>query len=88
MTRHRPERRRYHTRLGRFVHHPYFTLFTGVLLLSAGVLEMLEELVESFDSVLQMHHAVLLFGALTVVRAVVEIAEGTERLGEVAEEES
>ena len=88
MTPHRHARRRFHTRLGRLVHHPWFTLLTGVLLLAAGVLEMLEELVEDFGSVFQMHHAVLLFGALTVVRAVVEIAEGTERLGEVAEEES
>ena len=81
-----PSGRQFKTHLAHIAHHPVVTIVTGIALLLAGGLELLEEVLE-YETAIGAHHGVMLLGIVTVSRAIAEIVEGVEWLGRGVDEE-
>lgn len=58
--------------------HPATTLVLGLGLLVIGVIELLEGLFEEFETAVEHYHGFLLFGAITMLRGVIELVEAAE----------
>lgn len=58
--------------------HPMTNVALGLGLLTTGLLELLEGAFEGFESVLDAHHGIILFGVVTVLRGMLEMLEAAE----------
>jgi len=74
-------------RLAPIARHPAATLFTGVALVLTGIVEFLEEMITDFETVIAGYHGLLVLGAVTILRGLAEIIEGTEWMSRGAEED-
>lgn len=64
--------------LKRVTHSPLVNICLGIALALIGILEILEDIFVELESVLQAHHAILLFGVVTGLRGMAEFVEGLE----------
>lgn len=65
--------------LHRVAHHPVLNLLAGMILLLTGVLEALATIVEGlFDFPLGMHHGVIVFGFLQMIKALPDVLKGVK----------
>lgn len=60
--------------------HPVLVMLLGAGLFLCGFVELLEEFDPTFDSWIGAHHGVMLFGAVTAVKGLVEAVEGMEKV--------
>ena len=58
--------------------HPATTLLMGLGLFFVGIIELLEGLFEEFETAVEHYHGFLLFGAITVLRGLLELVEAAE----------
>jgi hypothetical protein len=74
--------------LKRIVKNPYVNIVVGIFFLYSGVYETVRELreVESFR--IGVHHGVILFSILQILKTVPDFFEGLEYIDEVVEEKS
>lgn len=64
------------------LHSPKFEMALGASIFLIGLVEFIEEsLVILFPSP-DLHHALLLFGAVTALRGLVDVVEGAEQIAE------
>lgn len=68
------------TRVQPLVHHPMTTVVLGLGLLATGIVEVIEAAFEGFETVLEAHHGILLFGLVTALRGLLEMLEAAEVL--------
>jgi len=61
-----------------FLHRPQVTVCIGFLVCVCGLSEMLEEVIEGYEGVLKASHGVIIFGAVTLLKGLTELAEGIE----------
>lgn len=59
--------------------HPLTTVITSLGLIGGGVMELTEEFVPNFEHVLGVHHGVIVFGLVGMLRGLAELAEGAEK---------
>lgn len=64
--------------LKKVTHSPIVNVCLGIALALIGILEILEDIFVELESVLEAHHAILLFGVVTGLRGVAEFVEGLE----------
>lgn len=64
--------------LKRVTHSPLVNVCLGIALAMIGILEILEDVFVELKNVLEVHHAILLFGIVTGLRGVAEFVEGLE----------
>lgn len=65
-------------RIGRFLKRPQVTVCLGILVFLSGLSEILEEIFESYEGTIQAVHGVMVFGIMTVLKGLTELAEGFE----------
>lgn len=58
--------------------HPLVTMFVGLGVFATGMSEFLETVLNDFHSPLELHHGLILYGAVTTLRGIMEMAEGLE----------
>ena len=68
------------TRVQPFVHHPMTTVVLGLGLLVTGIVELIEAAFEGFETAIDAHHGLLLFGFVTALRGLLEMLEAAEVL--------
>ena len=54
----------------------------GIAVFLIGMIELIEEVFEIFFPAPEVHHALLLFGAVTALRGLVDVVEGMEQVTE------
>jgi hypothetical protein len=73
--------------LHRVAHHPILNLLAGFILLLTGVLEALAMAVEGmFDCPISMHHGVMVFGFLHMIKSLPDVLKGVKFVDEGEEE--
>ena len=60
------------------VRHPATNVVLGVGLVLTGLLELVEGMVEEFETVVQALHGIVLFGVVTALRGILELIESAE----------
>ncbi|MFW5641808.1 MAG: hypothetical protein ACOCTP_02255 [Roseicyclus sp.] len=58
--------------------HPLTNVILGLGLLATGVIELVEGFVDGFETVIDAHHGIILFGFVTVLRGLLELLEAAE----------
>jgi hypothetical protein len=71
--------------LRRALKHPFVSIFVGVVMVGSGLAEVLREADPTFESLLRVHHGVILIGLVTGLKGLVEALEGLETVGEAYE---
>jgi hypothetical protein len=66
------------TRVQPLVHHPMTNVILGLGLLVTGMVEVIEAAFEGFETVVEAHHGILLFGLVTALRGMLEMLEAAE----------
>ncbi len=72
--------------LKRFVKNPYVNIVVGILFLFSGVYETVRELKELEGFRIGVHHGVILFSLLQILKTVPDFFEGMEYIEEVVVE--
>ena len=62
--------------------NPRFELWLGIALFVTGLFELIEETFAIIFPSPEVHHALLLFGVVTALRGLVDVAEGIEQVAE------
>jgi hypothetical protein len=81
------ERSHFLANLRRAIRHPWLVMFVGVVMFGSGLAELLQDVDPEFESVIRMHHGMMLFGLVSALRGLVEALEGLQTVGEVYEDE-
>lgn len=68
--------------LGRTLRSPHVEVWGGVLFLVVGLTEFVEETLELVFPGPDVHHALILLGAITALRGVADVLEGAEQIAE------
>jgi hypothetical protein len=68
--------------LRRALKHPLLVMFVGTVMFGSGLAELLREMDPSIETVIRIHHGVMLVGLVTALRGIVEALEGLETVGE------
>lgn len=66
-------------------HHPLLNVMVGLGLLIIGIEEFIEAAVPEYESVFEVHHAVIIVGFTTLLHGVIGLSERLETVIEVAE---
>lgn len=72
--------------LAPIIRHPATSFCTGLAMVAAGVMEVLGDMLDEFEPAFGVKHALILLGAVTLLRSFVELVEGTKRLSQLAEQ--
>ena len=72
--------RRLHNGMKAVVEHPVTIVTVGLSMLATGVAELLEDFITGFETMLHAYHGLIVFGAVTAMRGVVEMVEALEWL--------
>lgn len=64
--------------LGHFLRRPEVTIGLGVLVCLSGLSEIMEEIIEGYESSIRGVHGVLAFGVITLLKGLTELVEGFE----------
>lgn len=67
--------------------HPAMTLITGFGLLISGFVELAEQVVTDFDTLIGVHQGVMLLGVVTFLRGIADLVESSEWLSKGTDEE-
>lgn len=68
----------FRTGLGHFLRRPEVTIGLGVLVCLSGLSEIMEEIIEGYESSIRGVHGVLAFGVITLLKGLTELVEGFE----------
>lgn|SRR6056297_1661279 len=66
------------TGIGHFLRQPKVTVCLGLLVFFCGLSEVLEEVIDVFDGGVGAEHGMLVFGIMTLLKGLTELAEGAE----------
>lgn len=69
-------------RVTRLLRNPKFEIGLGVAVFVIGMAELIEETFVILFPSPDVHHALLLFGAVTALRGLVDVVEGMEQVAE------
>ena len=58
--------------------HPMTTVCLGIGLFFVGMIELLEGVFEEFETFVEHYHGFILFGAVTLLRGLIELVEAAE----------
>jgi len=72
--------------LKRIVENPYLNIVIGLILLYSGIVETVNELKEIEEFNIGVHHGVVLFAILHILKTIPDLFEGLEYL-DIAREE-
>jgi hypothetical protein len=71
---------RFVLRMAEISRHPLVNVILGVGILIIGINEFIESVFPAFESRLDLHHAVILIGIVTLLHGVVEMVERMEKV--------
>lgn len=71
----------------KWLENKWVKLFSGAVMVSAGSVEVMEDIVGHDIAPFGIHHAIVLYGALHLLHAIVDVVEGVEVVKDVEEKE-
>jgi len=78
-----PQRfRAFRRAMRKVLHSPKFEIALGASIFFIGLVELIEESLVILFPTPDLHHALLLFGAVTALRGLVDVVEGAEQIAE------
>lgn len=78
-----PQRfRAFRRAMRKVLHSPKLEISLGAAIFFIGLIELMEEILFILLPSPGLHHALLLFGAVTAVRGLVDVVEGAEQIAE------